>query len=82
VPVDNRIVTRLFGEFTPKSGDLMFSKQGDLIGIMVNNGYCAVLGNFRASQTIKVGDTVTQPKTGPIFSDLAARWQRLPIKLQ
>jgi len=49
---------------------------------MVNNGYCAVLGNFRASQTIKVGDTVTQPKTGPIFSDLAARWQRLPIKLQ
>ncbi len=82
VQVDNRIVTRLFGEFTPKSGDLMFSKQGDLIGIMVNNGYCAVLGSFRASQTLKVGDTVTQPKTGPIFSDLAARWQRLPMKLQ
>ena len=82
VQVDNRIVTRLFGEFSPKSGDLMFSKQGDLIGIMVNNGYCAVLTNFRAAQTLKAGEGVTQPKTGPAFSDLAARLQRLPMKLQ
>ena len=82
VQVDNRIITRLFGEFAPKRGDLMFSKQGDLIGIMVNNSYCAVLTSFRASQTLKTGDDVTQPKTGPIFADLAARLQRLPIKLQ
>lgn len=82
VKVDNRIVTRLFGEFAPKRGDLMFSKQGDLIGIMVNNDYCAVLGDFRPSHTLQAGDDVTQPKTGPIFADLAARWQRLPIKLQ
>jgi hypothetical protein len=82
VKVDNRIVTRLFGEFAPKRGDLMFSKQGDLIGIMVNNDYCAVLGDFRASHTLPAGDDITPPKTGPIFADLAARWQRLPIKLQ
>ncbi len=82
VQVDNRIVTRLFGEFAPKSGDLMFSKQGDLIGIMVNNGYCAVLSNFRASESFKSGDDVTQPKTGSSFKQLSIRLQSLPIKLQ
>jgi X-X-X-Leu-X-X-Gly heptad repeat protein len=82
VRVDNRIVTRLFGEIAPKRGDLMFSKQGDLIGIMVNNDYCAVLGDFRPAQVLQAGDEVTQPRTGPIFADLAARWQRLPVKLQ
>jgi X-X-X-Leu-X-X-Gly heptad repeat protein len=82
VRVDNRIVTRLFGEIAPKSGDLMFSKQGDLIGIMINNDYCAVLGDFRALQTFQLGEDVTQPRTGPIFAALANRIQQLPSKLQ
>ncbi|MBI3886871.1 MAG: hypothetical protein HY302_14255 [Opitutae bacterium] len=82
VKLDNRIVTRLFGEFSPKRGDLVFSKSGDLIGMMVNNDYCAVLGDFRAAHTLTAGDDVVQPKTGATFADLAARWQRLPFKLQ
>jgi hypothetical protein len=82
VKVDNRIVTRLFGEFAPKRGDLMFSRQGDLIGIMVNNDYCLILGNFRPSQTINAGPDVAQPGAGALFGDLAARWQRLPFRLQ
>lgn len=82
VRVDNRIVTRLFGEFAPKRGDLMFSKQGDLIGIMVNNDYCAVLGDFHVLTTLPIGEDVAQPKTGPIFAGLAARVQSMPGKLQ
>jgi len=75
-------VTRLFGEFAPRHGDLMFSKQGDLIGIMVNNDYCAVLADFRPSQTLPVGESASQGGTGAALADLSARWQRLPIKLQ
>ncbi|HVU16080.1 MAG TPA: hypothetical protein VHD32_04110 [Candidatus Didemnitutus sp.] len=82
VKVDNRIVTRLFGEFAPRRGDLMFSKQGDLIGIMVNNDYCAVLGDFHSLTTLTTGEDVAQPKTGPIFAGLAARIQSMPPKLQ
>ncbi len=82
VKVDNRIVTRLFGEFSPKRGDMMFSKSGDLIGIMVNNDYCAVLGSFRAAHTLQAGPDITQAGTGPVFTDLAARWSRLPYRLQ
>jgi hypothetical protein len=82
VKVDNRIVTRLFGEFSPKRGDLMFSKSGDLIGIMVNNDFCLVLGSFRPAQTLVVGAEANQERTGPAFADLAARWSRLPYRLQ
>jgi hypothetical protein len=82
VKVDNRIVTRLFGEFAPRKGDLMFSKTGDLIGIMVNNDYCAVLGNFSAGQTLKAGEDVTQSKTSTVFAALVSRWQGLPLRLQ
>lgn len=80
--VDNRIVTRMFGEFSPKRGDLMFSKTGDLIGIMVNNDYCAVLSDFSASHTLSAGENVTQSNTGAILRDLYSRVMRLPAKLQ
>ncbi len=81
VKLDNRIVTRLFGEIAPKRGDLVFSKTGDLIGIMVNGDYCAVLGNFTAAYTLKAGDN-PEPKTSVILGDVYTRWTRLPMKLQ
>ena len=81
VKLDNRITTRLFGEIAPKRGDLVFSKTGDLIGIMVNNDYCAVLGSFAASHTLKMGENLA-PGTGSILTDLQTRWTRLPIRLQ
>jgi hypothetical protein len=81
VKLDNRIATRLFGEISPKRGDLVFSQTGDLIGIMVNNDYCAVLGNFAASFTLRLGDN-PQPATSGILSDIQTRWTRLPLKLQ
>jgi len=81
VKLDNRITTRLFGEIAPKRGDLVFSKTGDLIGIMVNSDYCAVLGNFGAAFTLKTGET-PEPKTSVILGDAYTRWTRLPMKLQ
>ena len=82
VRLDNRIVTRLFGEIAPKRGDLVFSKTGDIIGIMVNNDFCAVLGNFAPAYTLKTGDNPSDPKTSVILSDVYTRLQRLPFKLQ
>lgn len=81
VKLDNRIVTRLFGEIAPKRGDLVFSKTGEIIGIMVNSDFCAVLGNFAAAYTLKTGDN-PDPKTSVILSDVYTRLQRLPFKLQ
>jgi X-X-X-Leu-X-X-Gly heptad repeat protein len=81
VKLDNRVVTRLFGEIAPKRGDLVFSKTGDLIGIMVNNDYCAVLGNFTPVYTLKTGDN-PDPKTSVILGEAYTRLLRLPARLQ
>ena len=81
VKLDNRIVTRLFGEIAPKRGDLVFSKTGDIIGIMVNSDYCAVLGNFTPAYTLKTGDN-PDPKTSTILGEAYIRLMRLPTRLQ
>ena len=81
VKLDNRIVTRLFGDIAPKRGDLVFSKTGELIGMMVNNDYCAVLGNFTPVYTLKTGDN-PEPKTSTVLGEAYTRLQRLPYKLQ
>ncbi len=82
VKIDNRISTRLFGEIAPKRGDLVFAQTGDLIGIMVNNDYCAVLGDFSAAQVLPAGENVAQKNTDALFRDLANRWMRLDTPLQ
>ncbi|WP_438481845.1 hypothetical protein [Oleiharenicola lentus] len=78
--LDNRIVTRLFGEISPKRGDLVFSKSGELIGMMVNNEYCAVLGNFTPAATLNTG--TPEPKTSSVLGGAYSRLMRLPFKLQ
>jgi hypothetical protein len=81
VKLDNRIVTRLFGEISAKRGDLVFSKTGELIGMMVNSEYCALLGDFAVAHTLKAGESIG-PGTRSVIADLQARVLRLPAKLQ
>ncbi len=82
VRVDNRFFKRLFGDFAPKRGDLVFAKTGELLGIMVNDDYCAVLKNFGAARTIRTGQDIRGQSTGQLFDALIARVRALPIKLQ
>lgn len=82
VRVDNRLFKRLFGDFSPSRGDLVFSKTGELLGIMVNSDYCAVLKNITPAKTIRTGNDVRSQSTGAIFEDMIARIRSMPIKLQ
>lgn len=82
VRVDNRLMKRLFGDFSPSRGDLVFSKTGELLGIMVNNDYCALVTNFLPSHTLPTGDELTDRPTGAVLDALVARYRALPLKLQ
>lgn len=82
VRVDNRFFKRVFGDFTPKRGDLVFSKTGELLGIMVNNDYCAVLSNFQPMKVIAPGDDIRAQSTGQLFDQLIARMRAMPLRLQ
>ena len=55
VKVDNHLFTRLFGDFAPSRGDLVFSQSGELLGIMVNSDYCALIRAFAPGAAIRTG---------------------------
>jgi X-X-X-Leu-X-X-Gly heptad repeat protein len=82
VRMDNRLIKHLTGDFTPSSGDLVFSKTGELIGIMVTSDYCAVIDNFLPAKTIKTGASTLDQHTSGILANLNARLQILPSRLQ
>jgi hypothetical protein len=72
----------LFGDFAPVArGDLVLSKTGEFLGIMVNRDYCALLGDFTAARTIQTGDVKDQ-HTSALLNGLYARVLSLPTKLQ
>jgi len=82
VRVDNRLFKRVFGDFAPSRGDLVFSRSGELLGIMVNSDYCVLLRDFTPMTTIAAGDDKPSPNTSSQLDALAARVQQMPIELQ
>jgi len=82
VRVDNRLFKRLFGDFAPSRGDLVFSKTGEILGIMVNSDYCVVLRDFLPARTLQTGEDVSAQAPAALLDGLAARVQALPLKLQ
>lgn len=82
VRVDNRIFKRIFGDFAPSRGDLVFSKSGELLGVMVNNDYCVLLGNFAPTATIFAEDDHPGQHTSSLIDSLSSRVMQMPIELQ
>ena len=82
VRVDNRLFKRIFGDFAPKRGDLVFSKTGEFLGLMVNNDYCAVVKDFAAFKTITPGDDIKSQATGAKLDAIVSRIRSLPVNLQ
>ncbi len=82
VRMDNRIIKHLIGEFTPTAGDLVFAKTGELIGIMVNSDFCAVVDSFLPAKTIKTGESTLDQHTGNLLAEMKSRLLSLPLRLQ
>jgi hypothetical protein len=82
VRVDNRLFKRLFGDFATSRGDLVFSKTGELLGVMVNSDYCVLLGDFTPMATIPAGDDAKDQHTGGLLDSLSARVTQMPLELQ
>ena len=82
VRMDNRLMKRIFGDFSPSRGDLVLSKTGELLGIMVNGDYCAVINNFLPSKTIRTGENTTDQNTSDILNEMAMRVRALPFRMQ
>ncbi len=82
VQMDNRFFKRLFGDFAPHTGDLVFSKTGELLGVMVNNDYCFVLNQLRTVSSVKTGENAAGLGTKEPLQAARDILLKLPAKLQ
>lgn len=82
VKVDRNLLKGLFGKFNPSRGDLVFTRTGEVLGVMVNGEYCAVLNKVVPSRTITCGEDVTNQQTGQTLAQLYDRVFQMPMKLQ
>jgi multidrug efflux pump subunit AcrA (membrane-fusion protein) len=82
VRVDNRFFKRLFGDFAPSRGDLVFSQSGELLGMMVNSDYCVLVKDFAASETFHTGVDTTAQQTGTALGSFYSRVMSMAPDLQ
>ncbi|MDR4506101.1 MAG: hypothetical protein MRK01_15105 [Candidatus Scalindua sp.] len=64
--VPSSLKTRLFGSFSPRPGDLVFSRNGKLLGIMVSTREALRLSSLSCVETFRTGkpqDQVTHQET-------------------
>lgn len=82
VKLDRNRLRGLFGKFNPSRGDLVITKTGELLGIMVNGEYCTVLNQVTTTRTIQLGNEVARQQTGQLLSQLFDRVFKMPQRLQ
>ena len=81
VKLDNSFIKGLFGKFNPSRGDLVLSKNGEVLGIMANNSYCLMLQNFSPAASFQLAKDLRPQNPGRILSQLYSIVQELPPKL-
>ena len=82
VRVDNHLFKRLFGDFAPSRGDLVFSQSGELLGLMVNSDYCVLVKDFSASETFHTGADTAGQQTSSALDSFYSRIMAMSLDLQ
>lgn len=82
VRLDRNLLKGLFGKFNPSRGDVVLSRTGDMLGIMVNSTYCLVLNDFASTATLAFGPDVRNQHTGSTLSRLYDQVFQMPQRLQ
>jgi len=81
VKLDRNLLKGLFGKFNPSRGDLVFSRNGELLGIMANNTYCPLL-HFIPAATLQFGPDVRSQHTGDTLARMYSIVFHAPSRLQ
>lgn len=82
VKLDRSLLKGLFGKFNPSRGDLVFSRTGELLGIMVNDTFCLTIQAFAAAATIPFNQDLHVHPTGGTLANLYNDVFQLPLRLQ
>ena len=80
--LDHNVLKGLFGKFNPSRGDLVFSKNNELLGVMANGTYCLRIQGLDSAATFRFGPNVRDQNTGDTLARLYMRVYNLPTRLQ
>ncbi len=80
--MQSRLFNRLFGEFSPSRGDLVFAKTGSFMGLMINKQYCALVDNFKVDEKFIIGSNFNSEQSEAVVSRQYKRLLNLPLELQ
>lgn len=80
--MDRSALGRLVGKFNPSRGDLVFAKSGEVVGVMVNKQYCALLTSFVPTTTIPTGANLNSEAIGARLSAMEREVRALPVEMQ
>jgi hypothetical protein len=82
VKLDRSVLKGLFGKFNPSRGDLVFSRTGELLGIMANDTYCLVIRKFDTSSTFKLNQSLRAQYLPDALAQYYVSIGKLPSELQ
>lgn len=81
VRMQSKVFSRIFGDFSPSKGDLVFSKTGELLGLMVDSRYCVIIGNLLGAETLPLARPFEDNEFKRVISSLRNRYKQLPEAL-
>jgi hypothetical protein len=70
------------GKFIPARGDLVFTRTGELLGVMVNDTYCLPIHDFAAKVTFQFNQDLRGQHTSATLTQLYNYVFQLPLRLQ
>jgi hypothetical protein len=82
VRMKTKVFSRLFGEFSPSAGDLVVSRSGEILGLMVNGEYCVVLSDLQVAPGGMLDPAMPKAAMGRKLEEFRGIVDRLPLPLQ
>ncbi len=80
VKMQSKIMSRVFGDFSPSVGDLVLSKTGELLGVMIDRSYCLVIDALIFEENLRLGSGFSQDDYRKTVGELKARYDLLPSR--
>ncbi|MCG8525828.1 MAG: hypothetical protein MI748_05585, partial [Opitutales bacterium] len=68
--MDRKIISQLFGEFSPSRGDLVIAQTGEFMGVMATNEFSVLMDHLTVSDSLWIGEAFDSEYTDTILSKL------------
>ncbi len=76
------LFNRIFGDFSPGTGDVVFSKTGDWVGLMVSSDTAPLIENLSVNGSVDLGEAFNAETTRRTLSARASALARLPSSVR